>query len=99
MGKILNFVADLMGAMTEASANFNKAVNNDSATAERATYGDVVQAVTKHVNDGFWKKQTLRCIPKDAAPSEYAAAKAIIEDDSIDDFWKKQAVSEVFERP
>lgn len=99
MGKMLKFVADIMEAMTEASANFNKAVNNDSATADRATYGDVVQAVTKHVKDGFWKKRILSCVPKDATPSEYAAAKAIIEDDSMDGFWRKQAVSEVFKRP
>lgn len=99
MGKILKFIADLAEAMMEASATFNAIERSVPVTTYRATYGDVVVAVTRHVKDGFWKKQILRCVPKNADPSEYAAVIAICEDKTMDDFWKKQAIEEVFEDP
>lgn len=99
MGKLLKAMATAFETIAEASANWQSTVERASTTVKHdATYGDVVRAVSKSTNDGFWKNRMLNIIPDDADSSKYDAAIAILEDNQ-DDFWTAKALERVFKRP
>lgn len=99
MGKILDLIADVMEATAKATADYQNLKKGTTTGAGNATYGDVVKAITVNVTDGYWKNRCLDVVPTDAEPAKYQAAIAILEDTSSDNFWKRRALTRVFERP
>lgn len=98
MGKILDMLADVMEATAQATANYQN-LKDGTAGAGGATYGDVVKAITANVSNGYWKNRMLDTIPTDASSAKYQAAIAVLEDANSDDYWKRRALTRVFERP
>lgn len=98
MGKILDTIAGLMEGIAEATADYQN-LKNGTTGAGNATYGDVVKAITVNIKDGYWKNRCLDAVPTDAEPAKYQAAIAVLEDQNSDDFWKRRALTRVFERP
>lgn len=99
--KALEIAASILKGIASASVTFQSVDGTAPVTVSNGTttYGDVIAAVMKSDANGYWKNSILDAVPKNATPSEYAAALAIVEDDGMNAYWKMNALEKVFERP
>ena len=97
--KALEIAASILKGIASASVTFQSVDGTAPVTASNGTttYGDVIAAVMKSDSNGYWKNSMIDSIPKNATASEYAAALAIMEDDSMNSYWKLNALEKVFE--
>ena len=99
--KALEIAASILKGIASASVTFQSVNGTAPVTTVSngaTTYGDVIAAVMKSDSNGYWKSSMIDAVPKNATPSEYAAALAIVEDDGMNAYWKMNALEKVFER-
>ncbi len=61
-----------------------------------ATYGMAIDAVTKSKMSSYGKACAMQDIPKDSDPGLYSAVISIMADDSMSEYWKCSAISDLF---